>query len=182
MANMFVLYVFCIYFISQNISNYSKWTVITDVKTKDVNSLTFPAVTICLTYGSTNLKTISLNNEILAVCLFGSKRCQIDDFEEVLVWSNLYGRWDQLKCYNFNGGRNLHGNDTKLLKTTGSTDFRLTLNIKSYIYVWYYIGHNPYIPTREDIMKEFLLPDFLTEFIFKKTVDEKIYNEIKIYE
>ena len=99
-----ILFSCCVFYLSENISNYSKWTVLTDVKTKSVDSLTFPAVTFCLTTNWTDNKfeTFELNDEVLAYCSFENQKCKLDDFEKIVVWFSDTANRNEINCYRFN--------------------------------------------------------------------------------
>ena len=178
-TSIIVLSMFCIYFIIQNISNYSKWDVITDVKIKDVDSLTFPAVTFCMMYDLSFGKLISyqLNDEILAYCSFDERKCQVEDFVEIPVWyASISGVRQQIKCYKFNSGKDSHGNPRELVKTTSlveNKEFRILMNLSSGSIVRYLISDNQYLLTENDI-RHFLLPGSFVGIKFKKIVDEKL--------
>ena len=169
---------FCVFFLSENISNYSKWTVITDVKTKSVDTLTFPAVSFCLTKNWTknNLETFELNDEVLAYCIFDKKKCKVDDFERIPTWHSSNGFRIEINCYRFNGGRDSFGNQQNLLNTTHIAtgyEFRSLMNITKDSYIIYHINNNHYNPSEGELING-ISPHNNVHSKIKKTVDDKL--------
>ena len=175
--SLVILFSCCVFYLSDNISNYSKWTVITDVKTKNVDSLTFPAVTFCLTKNWTDneFETFELNDQLIALCLFDLKKCKIEDFEKIPFWFHDNDFRTEINCYRFNSGRDSFGNRRKLFKTThiGIGQFRLLINMTSGSYINFYVDHNNDKPSEEKLVN-YLYPDTYVRTEIQKTIDEKL--------
>ena len=79
-------------------------------------------------------------DEVLAYCSFDNKKCKVDDFERTPIWFSSNGFRKEINCYKFNGGRDSHGNQLKILNTTNLADnyeFRLLMNFTSDALVHY---------------------------------------------
>ena len=88
LALILLLSTLTVYFLFENLHKYTQWTVITDVRTENVDSLTLPAVTICMEPDDNPKNAISqeFNNEMLPYCRFDSnKQCSVNDFEKFTI-------------------------------------------------------------------------------------------------
>jgi len=107
----------CVYFADQNIRGYKEYNIVTQIKIIENQTITFPAVTMCL-QDIRKIETVSnafnitifndifpLNLEdVLTECFFENpiNKCSVNDFENFQVYNQFLDR--SLNCYQFNGG------------------------------------------------------------------------------
>ena len=96
------------YFIIKNIVNFLKYEATTTIRLIDQLEAEFPTVSFC----SSNGFIMPLNQTILSLRFNNIHQSKYDQFFE-LFNDNLYG-----KCYRFNSGKNMFGENVPLLKST----------------------------------------------------------------
>lgn len=97
---------YCFYSASESISEYLKWSVITNIHVVyDVN-ISFPAVTIC------NLNPNLTIEQMLLTCENPLGSCHSHEFVPTKIYSNIIDG----TCYTLNMGRNAYNQSLDLLK------------------------------------------------------------------
>jgi len=169
------------------ILDYYQYDVVTQIKSIEVETLTFPAISLCLVdYDySVNLNSqpyfteqfgTRFLSEILLTCNFEDKECSVDDFEHFTVYFHYETIESHLNCYKFNGGKNASNHQTKILK---STKFRalsgliLQLNMAKRDFIFYYISDNNVRPLFTELTKT-IQPGKNILVALKKTIELKL--------
>lgn len=97
--------------------------VVTQIKVKEDETTTFPAVTLCFNdytpslFSAASIFTPLNLNDVLGDCYFEepAKKFLPSDFENFLITNPSYG--DYINCHKFNGGKNATGHETPLLRS-----------------------------------------------------------------
>ena len=169
-----VLVYYSIFLSYLNLLAYQANDVVTQVKVIDNQTLTFPAVTICLIeyyfrYSpySSELK-IPKMNDAFVYCYFDNLQNQfkLEDFEYVPIYAGPF--WDKnFDCYKFNG----RGSGSEIRTSTKfgwNSGLNLYFNLTKNQTLFYYIGDTDVQPTERDLTKQ-----------VQQNVDKRIYIELK---
>ena len=178
---MLVLVVGLMMFLITNVTGYLSHDVVTNIKTVDVTSQTFPAITICLVGLGQGIYTTLELKDILIGCSILNKNCLLSDFRMIKVrflgLNNM-----RVNCYTFNGGYDINGMQKELIKTDQVgffTDFQLHLHISPLTLVLYCVGDNNVTPVALDMMNIMTAGSF-SYLGLDKNVNERLghpYNE-----
>ena len=172
----FVLLVFCFIFIIQNVENYYEWTVITDIRSVKVDSLTFPAFTFCMTknWADGTFETYELTDDMIVGCTYNNNNCNKDDLEKTTLWHSYTIHREKVNCYTFNSGRDYLGNQRKLYEMNKiGLVFEIRMNLTEDNYVAYNLDANIYKPTESKLI-HYITPGKFTETTIKRVIDEKL--------
>jgi hypothetical protein len=173
----------CLFYVTQNVKDYNENNLVTIIKVKENESLTFPAITLCFHQlifipNSTNSTLLTTNiSDVLNECFFEipNNKCSSDDFEYFQV--NILRRDNKsYDCYKFNGGKNATGYKAPIRKTSKfgrSTGLTIRANLpKNGLFV-YYIGENSVRPTFHEL-SNIVQPEKLVHIGFRNTIDIKL--------
>jgi hypothetical protein len=136
----------------------------------------FPAVTLCHPLNFLNLE---LKN-MLVICKFALKECNANDFETIQIFDPI--KQKTLKCFRFNGGRNITGHNVELKKANNvgvNSGLQMLLNVNYPFY--YHISDNQELPLAKEVYSESTLP-LLNNIKINKIVEKKLeepYNNCR---
>jgi len=182
-----ILLIACLFYITMSFLNFYQYDVVTQIKTKEVETLTFPAITLCLVVYN---YTVNLNqqpyfteqfgtrllSEILLTCNFEDKECSIGDFEHFTVYFQYEAIESHLNCYKFNGGKNASKHHTEILKSRqfgGFSGLILQIHMSKRDFMFYHIGENHIQPRFSELTKT--VQSGKNVFVaIKKTIDIKL--------
>ena len=159
--------------------NYAERAVITDVRTISVDSLDYPAVTICMVrFTKGGIETFELNSSMIVECSSNIlTECNINSFEKLSIMFRSLKNFINMNCYKLNGGKDLNGNRSELFNTKridSSSRLILRLNLPTNSQFPIYIGHNSYNPSSADLYSKWLDINQYNIFNIRKNVDEKL--------
>lgn len=183
---MIPLFVTCMILVYNNYEAYTRNEVVTQIKLKESNNLTFPALTLCpLETRPPPRPSISHNlSEIFSSCSFeGHYLCSLDDFESVSLYDPLDNA--SYNCFKINGGKNATSNKTSILNALvfgKGSGFSIDLYIRNQnVSVGYFVGDTGVKPVFSE-MTNLLQPGRIAHVSVKKSVDVKLpepYNNCK---
>lgn len=162
-------------YVHRILESYQMNEVVTQVKEIDVETLTFPAVTLCLTTVSKNLRVNSIELEtVLTQCYFEYRtdNCTLGDFENIQIYMQFAGKF--LSCYKYNGG----SNGSKILTTShigSDTGLAVRFDLIKDGYLYYYVGDSNVEPIGAELVNIVRLID--SKYVgvkMKKTVFNKL--------
>lgn len=170
--------------VDKNWKGYLANDVVTQIRSRDEETLSFPAITFCLgritgeTILEAEFKTLSLNGTI-EFCAFESYNfnCTFDDFQHIQVYTGpIYNSY--LDCYKYNGGRNASNHETNVLESTKVGLFSgltIIFNVPKNYYLNYYVGDNNVKPIWSELNSAIGSNDgAVVQIDIKKTVDIKL--------
>lgn len=181
---MVPLFVSCMLLVYDNYQAYMLNEVVTQIKTKESNNLTFPAVTFCVFELAQGKPSVIYNlSEVFQKCMFEGHidMCSENDFEYVLIYDASVGA--SYDCFKVNGGRNATNQKTAILNALSfgkGSGFSFHLQLKNVVSsVGYYVGDTGVKPVFGE-MTNLLQPGKVANVAIKKSVDAKLpepYND-----
>lgn len=179
------LFVSCMLLVYDNYQAFMLNEVVTQIKMKESNNLTFPAVNFCvLELAAQGNPSVTHNlSEVFNYCTFEGRRdmCSIDDFEYVPIYDASV---DALyNCFKINGGRNATNSKTAIrsaLSFGKGSGFSFHLQLKNVgSSVGYYVGDTGVKPVFNELTN-LLQPGKAANVAIRKSVDAKLpepYND-----
>ena len=161
------LLVACLFYVTMSFLNFYQYDVVTQIKSKEVETLPFPAITLCLVdynysldlskkpHFSEAFATRDLKDFLLE-CDFEDQKCSIDDFEHFTMYFQYEAIQSHLNCYKFNGGKNASKHQAEILQSTKFRAFSgliLQLNMSRRSFFFFHIGDNNVQPLFTELMK-----------------------------
>ena len=171
-----------VYYIVITLQNYYQYDVVTQIKIKEAEIMTFPAITLCPViynysvslnqrpyifeeFGSNHLRNIFLE------CKFEGRECSIDDFENFTQYWQYEQTGISLNCYKFNGKVKFQS------KKFGSySGLILYFNLAIKDFILYHIGENSIRPLASELAQNSLNPGKIYLQRIEKSTDNKLPN------
>ncbi len=164
----------------ENFSDYYQYSVITEIKSINLDSMTLPAVTFCIS-SFPNFDTNLTLEKTLFSCGIENISCGFSSFYSFEIktnWLNKSINSVNLTCYVLNGGRNSsgHSTDIKASKETGLfSGIRVFFFLPKDHVIHYYVNDAFIRPTRNEISSDrFILPGFASYIKLEKTIETKL--------
>lgn len=148
---MVSLFIACMILVDQNVKEYERNDVVTQIKVIENETMAFPAITFCFNdckYSKdltvTYFRTLNIS-EVFYDCFFENptRKCSPNDFENFQVINGRYGYAND--CYKFNGGKNATNHKTPLVlpsKFGKFTGLVMRFNMSKYGSLFFYVGDN----------------------------------------
>ncbi len=184
---LIILFPLCLFYIDMNFREFYQYDVVTQIKNKENETLTFPAITLCLVdynysvnlnqtpYLIEQFETRDLN-DILLQCNFEDRECSKNDFEHFTLYFQYETIESQLNCYKFNGGKDASNNQKEILQSTqfgGLSGLILKFYMFKRDFIFYHIGDHNIRPLLSELTKN-VQPGKNVNVGFKRTIDIKL--------
>lgn len=169
----------CVVYANKNYQDYSRFNVVTQIKTKVNNTWTFPAISFCLQTLNYSLDSNgypynrvitpqNLSDDNLKLCTYEENMaCNLSHFEYFQVYNAFYD--DYFNCHKFNGGQELL-TATRFGVYTGLV---IEFNLSDRHLLSYYIGDNKVMPDYKEI-RDIVQPGKNVFVHIRQIVDEKL--------
>lgn len=144
----------CLYFIVATVIEYAEYNVVTEIKVKEEEAMTFPAVTFCLVKFNIMTEQItsrSLKDAFISCRFMGRGSCRFEEFSNFQLTS---GNLDPIgyDCYQFNGENSLRSDLYKTSQFGANTGLTLTLNVSQSEFVYFFVGDNGVQPVFKEMI------------------------------
>ncbi len=184
---MIMLVHLCAFYIDTSFKEYKNYDVVIQIKNRENETLTFPAITLCLVnfnYSIDLNRTPILTEhfatnfleDIFLSCHFEDRECSVTDFEFFMLYYQHETIESYLNCYKFNGGKNSTNLKTDILQSTKFGAFSgliMELSMLRRNFIFYYVGDNSVRPIYTELTRN-IQPGKNVVVTIKKTIDAKL--------
>lgn len=144
----------CLYFIVITVIEYADYNVVTEIKVREEETMTFPAVTFCLMKFNPMTEQIisrSLEDAVIKCLFLGQGPCRFKEFSHFQLTS---ASLDPIvyDCYQFNGKNSLRTDLYKTSQFGANTGLILSLNVSKSEFVYYFVGDNGVRPVFQEMI------------------------------
>ena len=177
MICLVTLFICCIVFVSQNVISYRSNEIVTQIKSIDLNEITFPAITFLLQDHNDIPRNLT---DVFAGCYFEieQNQCTLDDFDHFIAHD--FENDLNFTCYKFNGGRNSSRHETKIFSTQHvgyNSGLTIKFNLSEIDNLWFFVSDNKIQPIYSEVNHAIEKKHKLETYILvemQKTVDIKL--------